>query len=134
MEDRFEAAPENARADISPGATSRPRRMIICDGYEGMLTLDLRFQDTHWLIDACRQLATGSTPPNAGIMKVSANGTIYLVSAPRSRRDGVVARIVNMYDPSERVDLSDDLIRIVAGLISSAGPSYGSADSVDLGS
>src|SRR5690349_7191775 len=60
---------------------ARPRRMTICDGVDGMLTLDLRYEDIHWLVDACRRLAAGSTPPNGGMLKVRANGTVYLVSA-----------------------------------------------------
>ena len=96
---------------------SHPRRMTICDGEEGMLTLDLRYEDIHWLVDACQRLAADGAPRNGGMLKVQANGTIYLVSAVRNAGKRVVVRIVNLYDPSERVELSDDLIRVVAGLI-----------------
>ena len=91
--------------------------MTICDGEDGMLTLDLRYEDIHWLVDACRRLAAGSMPQNGGMLKVSANGTVYLVSAVKKAGSRVAVRIVNLYDPAERVELSDDLICVVAGLI-----------------
>ena len=101
----------------SAGKRSRPQRMTICDGEDGMLTLDLRYEDIHWLVDACRRLATGNTPQKGGMLKVNANGTIYLVSAVRNTSNRVAVRIVNLYDPAERVELSDDLVSVVAGLI-----------------
>lgn len=96
---------------------SHPRRMTISDGEDGMLTLDLRYADIHWLVDACRQLAADGGPRPGGMLKVQANGTIYLVSAVCSTGSRAVVRIVNLYDPAEHVELSEDLIRVVAGLI-----------------
>ncbi|MGH2515812.1 MAG: hypothetical protein ACRDHP_09165 [Ktedonobacterales bacterium] len=106
-----------AGGGMAPRAEPHPQRMTICDGEDGMLTLDLRYEDIHWLVEACRRLATGSMPPHSGILKVSANGTMYLVSAVRNAGNRVVVRIVNLYDPAERVELSDDLICVVAGLL-----------------
>jgi hypothetical protein len=117
MEDTGETASRMAATRQLAGQDSRARRMTICDGEDGMLTLDLRYEDIHWLVDACRRLATGGMPPHGGMLKVSANGTIYLVSAVRKAGDRVVVRIVNLYEPTERVELSDDLIGVVAGLV-----------------
>lgn len=69
------------------------------------------------LVDACRRLAAGCTPPNGGMLKVRANGTVYLVSAVKKAGNRVAVQIVNLYDPVERVELSDDLMCVVAGLI-----------------
>lgn len=82
-----------------------------------MLTLDLHYDDIHWLVDACRQLAADGALRNGGMLKVQANGTIYLVSAVKGSSNRAVVRIVNLYDPAERVELSEDLIRVVAGLV-----------------
>ncbi|HLZ22395.1 MAG TPA: hypothetical protein VKQ30_09755 [Ktedonobacterales bacterium] len=117
MVDSTGATPEASEASRLPGEESRPRRMTICDGEDGMLTLDLRYEDIHWLVDACRRLASDHSPHDSGMLKVSATGTTYLVSVVRNPGKRTAVRIVNLFDPVERVELSDDLIGVIAGLV-----------------
>lgn len=95
----------------------RPRGMMICDPHGGVLALDLSSRGLRWLVDACRSLLAGSAPSGASMLKVDAGNTVYLVTR-RAGADGATdIQITDLYDTSQRVQLSCDLTQAVTALV-----------------
>lgn len=90
--------------------------MTILDGHGGALVLDLSRPELHLLGDACGRLLAGDVPRHASVIKVRCGEHCYILS----RQSEDTLRIVNFFDPAERVILGLDLARIVAGMLESA--------------
>ncbi len=105
-----------------PGGTSQPAGkqrdgMIVGDGANGHLRLDLSSPEVLWLAEACRQLAGEASPPWATMLKVHCAGAVYLVMRHELANGEREIEITNMADPREHVRLSRDLAELVASLI-----------------
>jgi len=69
------------------------------------------------LADACRRVVAGAVPEHAAAIKVRAAGTCYLIrrAAAADRAPSVV--ILDLFDPSARVELDTGVAEVVATLI-----------------
>ena len=91
--------------------------MTIIDGRGGSLTLDLARPELHWLAEACERLADGNLPPNASVLKVHAAGQVYLLARHSHADHAPEISISNLFDPGERVVLTEDTARLATNLI-----------------
>ena len=107
------AAP--ARASEMPAR--RHHALTIADGHGGGLSLDLRRGDVLLLADACRRLTAGAMPEGASAIKVRAAETCYLVSRAALPAGEPSITVLNLFDPSQRVQLAGDLAATLAALI-----------------
>jgi hypothetical protein len=108
---------EREPRDIAYLQDMRRPGMTIYDGRGGSLALDLSSRETLWLADACHRLVTGAIPPGASAIKVRAAEKSYLLSSCVSTLAEAEVRIVNLFEPAERVTLSHDMARMIASLV-----------------
>jgi hypothetical protein len=106
------------------GVPVRPARgMQIHDGRGGTLTLDPTALDLRCLADAARFLLAGPLPLGASVLKVTTGAEVYLLSRRAAGEDTSeeLVSITRMYDRTEDVLLSRDLVELVLELLERLG-------------
>jgi len=112
-------APPNrasARRRLAP-TSAFPRTITICDGFGGSLGFDLDCRDLEALTFACHSLLDGIAPPGASFMKVTAGEQVYLVSRPEPTDDAICLEIASLYERGARIQLTQDMARLVLALV-----------------
>ena len=99
----------------------RLRKMIISDGLGGILVLDILQDGLDDLASACTALLVG-TPlaPGAYLARVRAGNDIYLLRQVKNAPNNI--GITRVGSPAQDVSLTEEMARLVVGLIEQTQP------------
>lgn len=101
-------------SDSALSVRMRTPGMTIMDGRGGSLALDLSHPELCWLADACEQLTGGNV---SGILKVHAAGQVYVLARHSHADQQVEISISSLFDPGERVVLTEDTVHLATLMI-----------------
>jgi hypothetical protein len=107
---------EQAAQAVLRGDPAHPV-MCVSDGRGGVLLLDTRDPELRWLAHGIRLLLGDGLPGAGGAIKVSAGQATYWLSRVEIGHSEVEFRIASLYDPSQTVQLPDNVIALLADLI-----------------